>query len=644
MAPFEFAGPYRLGKMIGRGGMGTVYSAVHEVTGERVAVKIIAAHVADEKRFQRRFSDEIRTLTRLKHRNIVTLIGQGEQCGQLFYSMELIEGESLQQKLRREKRLAWPEVLEMAIDICAALKHAHDFGAIHRDLKPANLLIDQEGVVKLVDFGVAKLFGSHEQTAAGSILGTADYMAPEQAAGQPVTPRTDLYALGNVLYACFTGRPPFANRTLTEVLEALKNEEPIRVDAIVPDLPAEIAELIHDLLEKRPEDRPPTALAVMNRLKAIRAGLKHTATSESAHDVDTIGPQVASPTYPLGIRGEHGDQATAASDGDSKTLGRFEEGQVEEHKGTHPSLPESEQLTNKATVQSKLTGSSAAGTAVSRSDEPQSPVTRTHFRTIQDKDRHRSIWGHEPPEAESNHLWHIVSVVALAAMLLVAIGTGIWMMQPPSADELFQAVVDARAAGNNSTSWRNKGDQFLKLYPDDARTNDVNAWLIESEIERQANDVLARLRKESDGPGELDQLTATEQAFVEAMLEPDGAARQQRLEHWLAIFGHRPHHEPDARRANGADALPPDAIHHAAMVTAAQRALGALRHGLADAVAQKNAELERRLQWAADNLAPDQERRLLEGILALYSDKTWARNVTEQAQQRLTELGRDGNL
>lgn len=248
MAPFEFAGPYRLGKMIGRGGMGTVYSAVHEVTGERVAVKIIAAHVADEKRFQRRFSDEIRTLTRLKHRNIVTLIGQGEQCGQLFYSMELIDGESLQQKLRREKRLAWPEVLEMAIDICAALKHAHDFGAIHRDLKPANLLIDQEGVVKLVDFGVAKLFGSHEQTAAGSILGTADYMAPEQAAGQPVTPRTDLYALGNVLYACFTGRPPFANRTLTEVLEALKNEEPIRVDAIVPDLPAEIAELIHDLL------------------------------------------------------------------------------------------------------------------------------------------------------------------------------------------------------------------------------------------------------------------------------------------------------------------------------------------------------------------------------------------------------------
>src|SRR5690606_33168336 len=220
-----------------------------------------------------RFSDEIRTLTRLKHRNIVTLIGQGEQCGQLFYSMELIDGESLQQKLRREKRLPWALVLDMAIDICAALKHAHDFGAIHRDLKPANLLIDQDGVVKLVDFGVAKLFGSHEQTAVGSILGTADYMAPEQAAGLPVTPRTDLYSLGNVLYACFTGRPPFANRSLTEVLEALKNEEPVRVDAIVPELPPEIAELVHDLLEKRPEDRPPTALAVMNRMKAIRAGL-----------------------------------------------------------------------------------------------------------------------------------------------------------------------------------------------------------------------------------------------------------------------------------------------------------------------------------------------------------------------------------
>ncbi len=639
MTPFEFAGPYRIGKMIGRGGMGTVYAAVHEVTGEKVAVKIIAAHVADEKRFQRRFSDEIRTLTRLKHRNIVTLIGQGEQCGQLFYSMELVEGESLQQKLRREKRLPWPLVLDMAIDICAALKHAHDFGAIHRDLKPANLLIDQDGVVKLVDFGVAKLFGSHDQTAVGSILGTADYMAPEQAAGLPVTPRTDLYSLGNVLYACFTGRPPFANRSLTEVLEALKNEEPIRVDAIVPDLPPEIAELVHDLLEKRPEDRPPTALAVMNRMKAIRAGLRHTAAGESAHDADTIGPQVASPTSPLGIQGAQADQATAASDGDSKTLGHFDEGQVDPGRGTRPSQPESEQLTNKATVPSKLTRSSGAGPAVSPSDESQPPVTRTHFRTVQDKDRHRSVWGHESQEAESNHFWHIFSIVALSAALLAAIGTGIWLMQPPSADELHEIVAEAQAAAGNDTELRNRGNQFVKLYPDDPRAAEVKQWLAELNIKQQADGVLQELQKKANGPGGLGSLTPAEQAFVEAMMEPDGLRRQQRLEHWLAVFGHTQEAEGETEQKAGLGSAKSEPDRQAAMVAAAQDQLQELHRGLADVAAQKAAELEQRLRWAQENLSPDQERRLLQGILALYADKTWARSVIEQAQKRLTELG-----
>ncbi len=269
MTSFEFLGPYRIGKPLGKGGMGSVFAAVHEKSGEKVAVKLIAAHVADEPRFRRRFDDEVKTLQQLRHKNIVRLIGFGEEKGQLFYSMELVEGETLQARIRREKKISWLPALNIGIDICAALKHAHDFGVIHRDLKPANLLLGSDDGVKLVDFGIAKIFGDGEQTLAGSVLGTADYMAPEQATGSGVTVRTDLYAFGSVMYAMLAGRPPFRGKNVTEVIESLKRDRPVPLELIDPNLPEEIVDLVHQLLEKRPEDRPPTALSVMNRLKAM---------------------------------------------------------------------------------------------------------------------------------------------------------------------------------------------------------------------------------------------------------------------------------------------------------------------------------------------------------------------------------------
>lgn len=270
MPTFEFLGPYRIGKQLGRGGMGSVYEAAHERTGEKVAVKLIAQHIADEPRFRRRFDDEVKTLQRLRHNGIVRLIGFGEEDGQLFYSMELVEGESLQSRIRRDKKLDWRVVIDISIQICSALKHAHDIGVIHRDLKPANLILTNDDTVKLVDFGIVKVFGNSEQTAPGSVLGTADYMPPEQATGIAATQRTDLYALGCVMYAMLTGRPPFTGKTVTEVIESLKRDRPVPLDLVNPDLPEALVELVHQLLEKDPADRPPTALAVMNRLKAMR--------------------------------------------------------------------------------------------------------------------------------------------------------------------------------------------------------------------------------------------------------------------------------------------------------------------------------------------------------------------------------------
>ena len=237
MPPFDFVGPYELGEKLGQGGMGSVYKAVHAKTSEPVAVKIIAAPIADEPRFRRRFDAEIKTLMSLQHEGIVKLIGFGEEHGQLFYSMELVEGDSLQTVIKREKKLSWEQCIDFSVQICAALKHAHDVGVIHRDLKPANLILTSSQQLKLVDFGIAKIFGDGQQTVVGSLLGTLDYMAPEQLDSSSITVRTDLYAVGSLMYTMLTGRPPFRGKSAAQVIDLLKNQVPTKLDVIDPDLP-----------------------------------------------------------------------------------------------------------------------------------------------------------------------------------------------------------------------------------------------------------------------------------------------------------------------------------------------------------------------------------------------------------------------
>ncbi|MEC9003328.1 MAG: serine/threonine-protein kinase, partial [Planctomycetota bacterium] len=197
-------GPYQTDKLLGRGGMGTVYRGTHEETGQVVALKVLSFVHADDDNFRERFALEIETLKKLRHPNIVELYGYGVQDGHLFYAMELIEGNSLQQELLSGRRFDWRETTHFTIAICQALKHAHDRGVIHRDLKPANLLLTPGNEVKLSDFGIAKLFGSQQITADRSVIGTADYMAPEQAEGAKANVRSDLYSLGSVMYALVT--------------------------------------------------------------------------------------------------------------------------------------------------------------------------------------------------------------------------------------------------------------------------------------------------------------------------------------------------------------------------------------------------------------------------------------------------------
>src|SRR5262245_40015410 len=269
----EKLGPYRIDRQIGKGGMGAVYTATYEgagaAAGTRVAVKALAPQLAMADGFRERFEAEIESLKKLRHEGIVRLYGYGEQDGILFYSMELVDGISLEDELKAGRRFNWREVTNIAIQLSLALTHAHDHGIVHRDIKPANILLYDDKNVKLADFGIARLFGTNQLTTAGGVLGTADYMSPEQADGRPVTARCDQYSLGGVMYALLTGRPPFRATNLPQMLQLQRFAKPEPERAFAPDTPEQLELLIAQLLAKDPAERFPNMQVLARHLQAM---------------------------------------------------------------------------------------------------------------------------------------------------------------------------------------------------------------------------------------------------------------------------------------------------------------------------------------------------------------------------------------
>lgn len=268
----ERLGPWQIERRIGAGGMGNVYLGVHAETGERAALKVLPAAMAREEGFAQRFSREIAALRKLSHRNIVRLFGDGvSDEGLLYYVMEYVDGVTLTADIQARRRLPWREVVERTEQLAGALKAAHDAGIVHRDLKPGNLMVTADGQLKLTDFGVASVFAAERLTRTGGIVGTADYMSPEQARGQRCTPRSDLYALGAVMYTMLTGRPPFTGETTAELLRKQQYGQFDLPSRYAPDMPASLEELVCQLLEKDPGRRPPDALVVLRRLEQVLA-------------------------------------------------------------------------------------------------------------------------------------------------------------------------------------------------------------------------------------------------------------------------------------------------------------------------------------------------------------------------------------
>ncbi len=283
LAPGTRLGPYEILTLLGSGGMGEVYRARDTRLGRDVGIKVLPAALANDAPALARFEREARTVAALNHPNIVTLHSIEEAAGVRFLTLEYVEGENLA-RLVLPGGLPLAKLIGIACALADALAAAHEKGIVHRDLKPANVMVTASGRVKVLDFGIAKLLApggtqptdpvrtlnAVPVTGTGAVLGTVPYMAPEQLGGAPVDARTDLFALGIVLYELATGRHPFAGETLSEVGAAILRDTPAPVTALRPDLPPGLAGIVSRCLEKNPRARYQSAHEVHAALDSLR--------------------------------------------------------------------------------------------------------------------------------------------------------------------------------------------------------------------------------------------------------------------------------------------------------------------------------------------------------------------------------------
>lgn len=255
-------GRFRVERMLGRGGMAIVYLANDQELHRPVAVKVLAEHLADDESIRKRFLREARLAARLSHPNVVHVYDAGETDGQPFIVMEYVPGETLAES----GKLPTADTVQLALQACAGLQHAHDAGLIHRDVKPANLLLREDGVLKVADFGIARTAETAHLTQLGTILGTAAYLSPEQAAGERVTGAADIYALGAVLYELLTGRPPYQFDSLAELSHKQSSGVITPVRDLEPLVPEAVEAVVMRCLARVPRFRPTSAAEVADGL------------------------------------------------------------------------------------------------------------------------------------------------------------------------------------------------------------------------------------------------------------------------------------------------------------------------------------------------------------------------------------------
>ncbi|MFZ2054316.1 MAG: protein kinase [Candidatus Aminicenantales bacterium] len=285
-----FAGRYQIIEELGQGGMGRVYKAFDREVNVKVALKLVRPEIAADRNTIERFRNELKIAREISHRNICRMYDLGREAETYFITMEYVSGEDLGSFLRRSRRLDTGTAVSIAKQVCEGLSEAHRLGVVHRDLKPGNIMIDQEGNAKIMDFGIARSLKGRGITGAGAMIGTPEYMSPEQAEGKEADERSDIYALGIILYKMVTGQVPFEGETPLSIALKHKSEIPEDPRKLNAQLPEELSRLILRCLEKDKEKRFQSATAVAAELEKIER--------------DVITAERTVPTGKAGLSGE----------------------------------------------------------------------------------------------------------------------------------------------------------------------------------------------------------------------------------------------------------------------------------------------------------------------------------------------------
>jgi serine/threonine-protein kinase len=604
-------GPYEILGVLGRGGMGTVYRARHFDTGDLVALKALGHNYIEDEHFRQRFESEINALIKLDHPNIVRLIGFGQDEGVLFFAMELVEGKSLYHLQRELRTFDWRDVLVIAKDVASGLRHAHDRGIIHRDLKPGNLLKAANGSIKVTDFGIAKSFGQDNNTR-DNVVGTIDFMSPEQALGKPVTVRSDLYSLGVVLFTLLAGQPPFSSASMEQSLRNLTSVPPPKIRSLVPNVPVQLEQLIDELLEKRPERRTATALALLRKLEQIEGELRDYSEAKTAHGrPQTKGgqtpPPPATPVRPAGSVGSSQPQRQDTFRlGEPQDLLNRKTG--EGARTLRPGADDTGAVGNKAKT-SAPAETAVYNEAYDLEPLPEKPQKKPDYfaHVTEHQRRHHAA----PSVAEEKHFsgfW--LTLLALAAVLTAGIAGTYYALKPPTADQLYSSIEYGSARPERL---HEQLDQFLQLYPEDSRAPRV----VDLKAMADALSRFKRLSIRRNMPGS--EMTQVEKDFVDVVRAAfdDPATGYGKLEAFITLNPAG----PDVPRTTED------------LVTDAK----ALRNKLkADAGRQELWDRQRiqdSLRRAADQ--PDGGVAIYRSIITLYENVDWAREEVEYARRKL---------
>lgn len=650
-------GPYLVEEVLGRGGMGTVYRGGDPATGEQVALKVLAPDLASDMAFLQRFQEEVETLKELRHPNIVQLLSFGRQDDLFYFAMELVVGKSLYQMQKQGRRFSPAEAIKISLKICDGLHHSHNLGVVHRDLKPGNVIRADTGEIKLADYGIAKRFGGQQMTISG-VLGTAEFMAPEQAQGKAASVPSDLYSLGAVIYSLISGRPPFEESTPQKTLEKVVSAIPPHLSHVAPGVPDELAQVVDKLLRKKPEDRFRSAKSVATKLSAILETLQEQAEMET---------NILAPANPPGTRNLSGGQSSGPPG-----LGKAASGQPTLADGLRENSNADaghSQVTEKSSHRAAAAGSASGlgpGSAASPGSPPQSPSSATIRQTAAHAAGSARMVGGSPAgsselggsgatlrdsdsqtegrssqrvireqdfferaavssEAATEHEpSSFLVTILLACGFLVVVAASAFLVydrviRDRSADELWQVI---QPATTKPLAVIPEMEKFLELYPDDPRALEVHqlARRAKAMQYRNALSLKAALNKA--------ELKDIEKKFLQYTAD-DGESKFEKhrlLDSLVTFYSHNDENLDEASTK----------CLDAARVFRDQ--YGALS---GDEIREQLQEISLRIEAANDIEAIDPERaaQLRRSLIDLFNGKTWADELILPLRQKMSSSG-----